>query len=73
MKPFDGNPYAESARREGGDLTWKALAFLERQGEQGKRYMETALHHEGASYFERLFDDLEEVKKDFELWRQHDD
>lgn len=64
---FEDNKYAEAARREGGALTEDCLVFLAQQ-ENGKQYLEAAIHSEGADYFERMFETVRELKKDYQTF-----
>ena len=69
-EPFEGNKYAEVARRDGDELTRKALGYLAKQGELGEEYMMESIHQEGSMYFEDFFNCIEEVEHDFELYRK---
>lgn len=65
---FENEKYAEIARRQGGELTEECLVWLGQQ-EQGREYLVEAIHQNG-TYFEDHFDSVEELKEDFERFKQ---
>lgn len=68
---FEDNTYAEAARQEGGEFTEECLIFLGQHGEMGRTYLVEAVHSMGGTYFEDKFDSVEELKEDYERFKQN--